>query len=106
MLDCKPGHFCKRGSSAMTPCPPLLGCPSNTEAPVDNKLGFALNAVMLLLLAVTWQAMQLYNSITRRLSRRERMKIMWNSRTNAPEVMHDAAGLSMDFPPYHELSKS
>jgi hypothetical protein len=70
----------------MQECPPLLGCPPGTESPIDNKLGFALNAGLLLLLAITWQATQLYNSLMRRLSRRERMKIMWNSKTIAPEV--------------------
>jgi hypothetical protein len=64
----------------------MLGCPANTVSPVDNWLGFALDGAMFLLLAVTWQAMQLYNQIMRRLSRRERMKIQWNSRTIAPEV--------------------
>jgi len=86
MLDCQPGHFCKSGSSKMMPCPPLLGCPANTESPTDNWLGFALDGVLFLLLALTWQATQLYNQLMRRLSSRERMKILWNSRTIAPEV--------------------
>lgn len=86
MLDCPEGHSCKVGSSKVTACPPLLGCPAHTEAPLNNWLGFALDGAMFLLLALTWQAMQLYNQIMRRLSRRERMKVMWNSRTNVPEV--------------------
>jgi hypothetical protein len=86
MLDCQAGHFCKSGSSKMQECPPLLGCPPGTESPTDNKLGFALNACLFLLLAITWQATQLYSSLMRRLSRRERMKVMWNSKTSSPEV--------------------
>lgn len=86
MLDCPPGHFCKAGSSKATLCPPLLGCPANTETPTDNMLGVVLNGAMFLLLALTWQAMQLYHQLVRRLSRRERMKLMWNRQKNAPEV--------------------
>jgi hypothetical protein len=86
MLDCPPGHFCKAGSSKATLCPPLLGCPANTETPTDNLLGVVLNGAMFLLLALTWQAMQLYQQLMRRLSRRERMKVMWNRQKNAPEV--------------------
>lgn len=94
MLDCQPGHFCKSGSSKMLPCPPLLGCPANTESPTDNWLGFALDGALFLLLALTWQATQLYNQLMRRLSSKERMKILWNSKAIAPEVCVFAASMA------------
>eukprot|EP00775_Hariotina_reticulata_P010763 gene10763-10919_t len=77
-LPCKEGHFCKRGSSRMTACPALASCPAGTETPTDNWLGFVLDGCLFLLLGLLWNVSQMYNHVMRRLSSRERVKVMWH----------------------------
>eukprot|EP00879_Flechtneria_rotunda_P031195 GHRR01034055.1.p1 GENE.GHRR01034055.1~~GHRR01034055.1.p1 ORF type:complete len:597 (+),score=153.10 GHRR01034055.1:108-1898(+) len=101
-LPCKEGYYCKQGSSKMTACPPLVSCPTGTEAPTDNWLGLVLDGCMFLLLGLLWHISQVYNRLMRRLSNRERVRIMWHK--THPEVtivqVADARQLDWQHPPH------
>lgn len=38
-VECPKGHYCKRGSSRPTRCPPLMTCPAGSDAPSGNTAG-------------------------------------------------------------------
>ena len=43
---CPKGHYCKRGSTSPTRCPPLMTCEERSEVPSDNYSGLVLDLLM------------------------------------------------------------
>lgn len=53
-MPCPEGHYCKRGSTKPTRCPPLMTCPEQSEVPSDNYAGLVLDLAMFAFLWVVW----------------------------------------------------
>ncbi|KAF6254331.1 hypothetical protein COO60DRAFT_1703369 [Scenedesmus sp. NREL 46B-D3] len=72
---------------------------SGTETPTDNYIGFVLDGCLFLLLALMWHVSKVYNALVRRLSSRERVRVMWHKMAPQVTVIEVAEEQQPQLPP-------
>ncbi len=58
---CPAKHYCRRGDTSPSRCPPLVTCPVGTEVPADSYTGITVDVLLFFGLWITWQASKWYN---------------------------------------------
>ncbi|KAK9815422.1 hypothetical protein WJX72_003407 [[Myrmecia] bisecta] len=74
-FPCPEGYYCKRGSSSMQRCPPLMKCGARAEIPDENYSGVIMDACLFLGLWLLWHLSRWYNRMMRRMNLKERLRM-------------------------------